>query len=157
MGRSKNKVRTAIRKCATCGEPFTWTSRNPKKRFCDPVCKARWWRVSNSDTTNTMDTPPSTTASASTGHTASMDTVALSAGTARTVSTDTIVTASTANAVTHVYDPYVSGYADRQTPSTTQNCPNCHQPVAVINLLVAPAAAYVNTPSRSVTDQQQPQ
>jgi hypothetical protein len=34
-----------------------------------------------------------------------------------------------------------------------QNCPNCHQPVAVINLLITPAAAYVNTPSRSVTEQ----
>jgi hypothetical protein len=39
MGRSKNKARTATRKCATCGEPFTWTSRNPKKRFCDPSAR----------------------------------------------------------------------------------------------------------------------
>jgi endogenous inhibitor of DNA gyrase (YacG/DUF329 family) len=155
MGRSKNKVRTATRKCATCGEAFTWTSRNPKTRFCDPVCKARWWRASNGDT----DTPqPAADApAASTGHTASTDTLAPSTGTASTGSTDTAVTASTANAVTHAYDPYVSGYADRQAPSTAQNCPNCHQPVAIINLLVAPAAAYVNTPSRSVTDQQQHQ
>jgi endogenous inhibitor of DNA gyrase (YacG/DUF329 family) len=142
MGRSKNKIRTAIRKCATCGEPFTWTSRNPKKRFCDPVCKARWWRVSNSDT--------DTTAAATTP-------LAPAPSAASTGSTDTAVTASTTNAVTHAYDPYISGYADRQTPSTAQSCPNCHQPVAVINLLVAPAAAYVNTPSRSVTDKQQPQ
>jgi len=75
MGRSKNKVRTATRKCATCGEPFTRTSRNPKKRFCDPVCKARWWRTSNSNTdTATTGAPPPTAAAASTGHTASTDT-----------------------------------------------------------------------------------
>jgi endogenous inhibitor of DNA gyrase (YacG/DUF329 family) len=157
MGRSKNKVRTAIRKCATCGQPFTWTSRNPKKRFCDPACKARWWRVSNSDTSATSATAPPAAASASTVHTVSTGTVALCSGTASTDSTDTGVTASTTNAVTRAYDPYVSGYTDRQAPSTTQSCPNCHQPVAIINLLVAPAAAYVNTPSRSVTDQQQPQ
>ncbi|MFL6054975.1 MAG: hypothetical protein ACJ72W_18970 [Actinoallomurus sp.] len=41
--------RTATRLCATCGTPFTWTSRNPRRRFCDPICKARWWRVSNRD------------------------------------------------------------------------------------------------------------
>lgn len=68
------------------------------------------------------------------------------------------MTANVTNAVTLAYDPYVSGYVDQQTPNTAQSCPNCHQSVAVVNLLVAPAAAaYVNTPSRSVTDQQQPQ
>ena len=70
--------------------------------------------------------------------------------------TVTTVTTSTANAVTHAYDPYVSGYTERQAPSTAQTCPNCHRPVAIIKRLVAPAAAYVNMPSRYVTDQQQP-
>jgi endogenous inhibitor of DNA gyrase (YacG/DUF329 family) len=151
MGRSKNKARTAVRKCATCGEPFTWTSSNPKRRFCDPVCKARWWRVSNSDATQSKRQPatlPLTTDS--TGNTGTTS----AASTARTASADLV---TTANAVTHAYDPYVSGYAGQQTPSTAQSCPNCHQPVAVINLLVIPAAAYVNTPSRSVTDREQSQ
>lgn len=134
MSRSNNKVRTATRLCATCGQPFTWTSRNPKRRFCDPVCKARWWRASNADTDTAADQPPAT-------------------NTARTaqIRTDTDP-ATTANAVTQPYDPYVAGYGTGQTPSAIQNCPNCHQPVAVVNLLVTTAAAYVNTPSRSVTN-----
>lgn len=145
MSRSKKKARTATRLCATCGEPFTWTSSNPKKRFCDPICKARWWRASNSDTDTTAAVQPSGDSTASTPDT---DTI----NAASTPSTAADHSGSTANAVTQPYDPSVSGYASGQAPSTAQNCPNCHQPVAVINLLVAPAAAYVNTPSRSVTN-----
>ncbi len=59
---------------------------------------------------------------------------------------------STANVVTRTYDPYTAGYGSDQPPSAVRNGPNCHQSVAVINLLVTPAAANVNTPSRSVTD-----
>jgi hypothetical protein len=122
----KNRTRTATRLCATCGDPFTWTSRNPRRRFCSPVCKARWWRVANTDTTDATAVAvrtPSTPAS----------------------------TPQTTNAVTPAYDPYVAGYRTEQTPNAVQNCPNCHQPIAVINLLVTSAAAYVNTPSRTVT------
>ncbi|HWC83436.1 MAG TPA: hypothetical protein VG756_26060 [Pseudonocardiaceae bacterium] len=37
----------ATRFCAACGTTFTWTNRNPNRRFCDPRCKARWWRSHN--------------------------------------------------------------------------------------------------------------
>jgi len=37
----------ATKCCALCGNTFTWTSRNPNRRFCDPRCKARWWRERN--------------------------------------------------------------------------------------------------------------
>jgi endogenous inhibitor of DNA gyrase (YacG/DUF329 family) len=145
VSRSKNKTRTATRLCASCGEPFTWTSRNPKRRFCDPVCKSRWWRASNNDNTPT----PTATAPAAALTTAAPDNASAVTSTASTDGVDTTVTT---NAVTQPYDPYVAGYANGQTPSAIQNCPNCHQPVAVINLLVTSAAAYVNTPSRSVTN-----
>jgi endogenous inhibitor of DNA gyrase (YacG/DUF329 family) len=145
MTRAK-KTRTATRKCATCGGPFTWTSRNPKRRFCDPVCKARWWRASNNDHPSTPARPEAGTVTAS-PNTASTASTATGHG-----STDHVDTASTANAVTQPYDPYISGYRTDQAPTSVQNCPNCHESVAVINLLVAPAAAYVNTPSRSVTN-----
>ncbi|MCW2937071.1 MAG: hypothetical protein JWN00_56 [Actinomycetia bacterium] len=131
------KARTATRKCATCGQPFTWTSRNPKRRFCDPNCKARWWRASNND--------------AGTGARTVEPAAVEPATNTRQPRTRSTAEAGTANAVTHPYDPYVSGYRTDQAPTGIQNCPNCHQPVAVINLLVQPAAAYVNTPSRSVT------
>jgi endogenous inhibitor of DNA gyrase (YacG/DUF329 family) len=137
----KNRPRTATRLCATCGTPFTWTSRNPR-RFCNPVCKARWWRATNTDTT--QPDPAHTTTVASTP---SSTTNAEPTSTTRTANA-----AGTANAVTHEYDPYVAGYRTEQTPSAVQHCPNCNEPIAVINLLVTSAAAYVNTPSRPVTD-----
>jgi endogenous inhibitor of DNA gyrase (YacG/DUF329 family) len=128
---------TATRLCATCGQAFTWTSTNPRRRFCNPKCKARWWRSTRADTVKTV---------ASTDHPAHTDTATIDTKTSRT-----------ANAVTGHYDTYDTGYRDQPGPGATQTCPNCHEPVAVINLLVTPAAAYVNTPSRSVTDRHQPQ
>lgn len=152
----KNRPRTATRLCATCGTPFTWTSRNPRRRFCNPVCKARWWRATNTDTT--QPDPAHTTTVASTP--SSTTNAERQAGTANAEPTSTTRTANaagtanagTANAVTHEYDPYVAGYRTEQTPSAVQRCPNCNEPIAVINLLVTSAAAYVNTPSRPVTD-----
>lgn len=38
---------TQTRYCAECGTEFTWTSTSPNRRFCDPRCKARWWRGRN--------------------------------------------------------------------------------------------------------------
>jgi endogenous inhibitor of DNA gyrase (YacG/DUF329 family) len=140
----KNRIRTATRLCATCGTPFTWTSRNPRRRFCDPLCKARWWRAAN-----TATTAPGTADDTTTD--ATVSTASTPNATTAPNTTHTASTAGTANAVTHEYDPYVAGYRTGQTPNTVQNCPNCNQPIAVINLLVTSAAAYVNTPSRDVT------
>jgi endogenous inhibitor of DNA gyrase (YacG/DUF329 family) len=132
----RTKTRTATRLCASCGQPFTWTSRNPRRRFCNPACKSRWWRASNNDTQAT-GRPAADTAGSTTG---------------RPEDTDVVDPAATSDVVTSSYDPYVAGYGTGQAPTAIQNCPNCHQPVAVINLLVTSAAAYVNTPSRSVTN-----
>lgn len=152
----KKKTRTATRLCASCGQPFTWTSRNPRRRFCDPVCKSRWWRASNTDSdANAAQALAASTPSAGSTATAPIaePAVTRTASTASTTQhrTDDSPTIK-ANAVTKPYDPYVAGYGNGQTPSAVQNCPNCHQPVAIINLLVTTAAAYVNTPSRSVTN-----
>jgi endogenous inhibitor of DNA gyrase (YacG/DUF329 family) len=187
--KNKTRTRTATRLCATCGTPFTWTSRNPRRRFCHPVCKARWWRAANTDTTTAEPDPGDTTATTSTTSTTSTtnpeptttttnttnaesttaaagttnaESTTAAAGTTNAESTtaaagttnaeSTTGAAGTTNAVTPEYDPYVAGYRTERTPSAVQNCPNCNQPIAVINLLVKPAAAYVNTPSRPVTD-----
>lgn len=124
---------TATRCCAACGETFTWTSGNPRHRFCSPRCKARWWRAVRRDDAATGQPGPARQAT----------------GTGTGTGTPAN---STANVVTRTYAPCTAGYGGGQPPSAVQNCPNCHQPVAVINLLVTPAAAYVNTPSRSVTN-----
>lgn len=148
--KNKTRTRTATRLCATCGTPFTWTSRNPRRRFCDPVCKARWWRAANTDTP--QPDPADTTTTARTTRTPSSSPTNAESTTNTPRTTNTESTAGTTNAVTHDYDPYVAGYRTEQTPSAIQHCPNCNQPIAVINLLVTSAAAYVNTPSRPVTD-----
>jgi hypothetical protein len=148
MSRKKThgKTRTARRLCATCGTPFTWTSRNPRRRFCQPACKARWWRATNTDTATPSNTAPNPLPEPPAEDPATCDTDDV---------TDNGTAHRTANAVTHRYDPYVAGYGNGQPPSAVQTCPNCHQPVAVINLLVTTTAAYVNTPSRSVTNTDQ--
>ncbi|GAA1116843.1 MULTISPECIES: hypothetical protein [Streptomyces violaceusniger group] len=46
---------TAARRCAECGAEFTWTSRNPTRRFCGSRCKTRWWRAHRRGTA-TVDT-----------------------------------------------------------------------------------------------------
>ncbi len=132
--------RTAIRLCASCGQSFTWTSRNPRRRFCTSICKARWWRATSRGT-----------GQAATSGTPNLTSREVSRPGAGTSTTGT-ATADTANVVTPQDGRHVAGYGDGQPPSPVQNCPNCHQPVAVINLLITPAAAYVNTPSRSVIE-----
>jgi hypothetical protein len=149
--KNKTRTRTATRLCATCGTPFTWTSRNPRRRFCDPLCKARWWRAANTDTTQPGPADTSTaTSTARTTNTPSAQSSPSTAGAPSTTSTES--TAGTTNDVTPEYDPYVAGYRTEQAPRAVQNCLNCNQPIAVINLLVTSAAAYVNTPSRRMTD-----
>ncbi|OPF82239.1 hypothetical protein VT50_0207730 [Streptomyces antioxidans] len=69
---------TAARRCAECGAEFTWTSRNPTRRFCGSRCKTRWWRAHrrDTDTADTRDTadrthhrsPPLPLPPLSTGH-----------------------------------------------------------------------------------------
>lgn len=51
--------------------------------------------------------------------------------------------AAEANAVTNV--PDLNGVGNDAPPSS--RCPHCHQPVAVITLLVTPAAARVPVPT----------
>ena len=117
-------------------------SRNPKRRFCDPVCKSRWWRASNNDAGTPQATADSGRHDTDTA-TAQPTTTSTASMAQHRTDTDPAVTA---NAVTQPYDPYVAGHGTGQAPSAIQNCPNCHQLVAVISLLVTSAAAYVNTP-----------
>lgn len=172
---------TAVRLCATCGDPFTWTSANPRRRFCTPVCKARWWRRSHDRASAAAPPVPGSTNGDGTVPAANARTVdTTSPDTARTANavTDQYATSNdqaahtsgqdeargdvrTANAVTATDDPYGTtsydgGYGTPgKTPGALQNCPHCHQQVAIINLLVPPVAAFVNTPTQSVTDTHQ--
>ncbi|MGW5448810.1 hypothetical protein [Streptomyces asiaticus] len=101
---------TAARRCAECGAEFTWTSRNPTRRFCGSRCKTRWWRA----------------------HRRGADT----AHTAHTVHTsDTADTTAAAHTIDRTH--HRSQAAPVPPLSTGHECPNCGQHITVLNLIVA--------------------
>lgn len=124
---------TETRPCEHCRRPFTWSSRYPTRRFCDPRCKARWAREPKNARRRELrrlrkagqqhDRHPEPGNHANPNNHGNRED--------REDRDGHQPLASTANAV--------------------RNCPHCHHPIAVFNLLLTPDAAYVNTPSRSVT------
>jgi hypothetical protein len=135
-------IRTETRHCPECGQAFTWTSRFSNRRFCDPRCKAAWWRdAKNARRRELHRQRKSVRPSASPAPDQSAgDRVALGNDTALVAPGD------------HVdFLPHTPTRSGQRPTAPLQDCPHCHNPIAVINLLVTPAAAYVNTPSRSVT------
>lgn len=124
------KPRTEARPCEHCGQTFTWSSRYPFRRFCEPRCKAahareyknarrRELRRLRKTAPQHAATPWLNTPDHHDNHEESHD------------NREDRVRLTQANAV--------------------QPCPHCHRPVAVFNLLLSPHAAHVDTPSRSVT------
>jgi endogenous inhibitor of DNA gyrase (YacG/DUF329 family) len=108
---------TAARACVTCGQTFQLDPRNPRRRFCTPRCRAADWRRRHNNEM-TMATWPNDP---------------------NAVTTANAVTAT--NAVTPV-----NGVANDDRRAAVARCPHCHAPVAVLTLLVPPAAAHVATP-----------
>ncbi|MEE4593740.1 hypothetical protein V2J94_17905 [Streptomyces sp. DSM 41524] len=107
---------TAARRCAECGAEFTWTSRNPTRRFCGSRCKTRWWRAHRrgTDTAHTTDS----------AHTAA-----------------TVHTADTSDTTTAAHTTDRTHHRSQAAPvpplSTGHECPNCGQHITVLNLIVA--------------------
>jgi endogenous inhibitor of DNA gyrase (YacG/DUF329 family) len=124
-------IRTETRHCPECGRPFIWTSRFANRRFCDPRCKAARWREAKNARRRELHRKRTTARTAAESIADDGNDAALEA---------------LGDHVDPVRQPSPPGAG---TP--VQNCPHCRNPVAVINLLVTPAAAYVNTPSPSVT------
>lgn len=146
--------RTETRACPQCGRPFTWTSRFANRRFCDSRCKAAWWREAKNARRRQLraerkaappppggDTPAATVAIVTHDAPAAPAPVAPADG----VSLDAL--GDRVDPVRAMGPPGPG----RQPAASVHSCPHCRNPVAVINLLVTPAAAYVNMPSRSVT------
>jgi endogenous inhibitor of DNA gyrase (YacG/DUF329 family) len=111
---------TTSRACVTCGQTFQVDPRNPRRRFCSPRCRAADWhrrhRAPSPNPANAMNSNGTTTS--------------------------TVTNAVTkANAVTPV-----NGVTNDDRRAAVARCPHCHAPVAVLTLLVPPAAAHVATP-----------
>lgn len=109
---------TTTRACITCGQPFQVDPRTPRRRYCTPRCRAADWRRRH----NRVSSPNPENPMNSNGMTmASLP--------------------NDANAVTPAND-----VANDDRRAALARCPHCHAPVAVLTLLVPPAAAHVSTP-----------
>jgi endogenous inhibitor of DNA gyrase (YacG/DUF329 family) len=108
-------------RCQLCGQPFTSTAhQRPARRYCCTRCRKRDWRRRRSRARLAPVPHPDD------------------------------VTA----AVPRPRDPTHAAAGAGSQPSTEPNrpatrCPHCAQPVAVISLLVVPAAAHLPTPTTS--------
>jgi endogenous inhibitor of DNA gyrase (YacG/DUF329 family) len=123
--------RTEPRPCRHCGQSFTWNSRYPTRRFCDPRCKAAHARDHKNARRREL----------------------------RRLRKDARQQAITAArpADRHGNQENHGNHGNREDrvrlmqANAMQLCPHCRQPVAVVSLLLNPEAAHVDAPSRSVT------
>ncbi|HEX5877630.1 MAG TPA: hypothetical protein VF468_04785 [Actinomycetota bacterium] len=108
------------RACATCGQAFTVNPRTPRRRYCTPRCRAEDWRRRH----NPSHAPTSSNAAnAADG-------------------------AWLADNVTNVANPVppANDVANDDRRASLARCPHCQTPIAVLTLLVPPAAAHVAPP-----------
>ncbi|MGH3488537.1 MAG: hypothetical protein ACRDP8_11595 [Actinopolymorphaceae bacterium] len=105
----------STRECTSCGQPFTISTKNPRRRFCSPRCRAADWHARNR--------------------------------TAADADADANDVHPTTNAVPNG-EPRPNGV---QTANGVQRCPHCHHELAVIAVLVPPAAANVRLPEVTMT------
>ena len=106
--------------CATCGRPFPELANNPRKRYCTPRCRVADWHSRN-DRPKRQPAAPTPS-----------DPV---------VANGNAVPNAVPNGVT------TSNGVPNAVPNVVTRCPHCAKPVAVISLLVAPAAAHIATPA----------
>jgi hypothetical protein len=112
------------RSCLSCGTIFEVNPRTPRRRYCTPRCRAEAWRRRHPR----AEAPsPANAANVVNG-------VAL---------TDSVTHG--VNAVPRANDA-TNDAANDDRRATLARCPHCQTPIAVLTLLVPPAAAHVTTP-----------
>jgi len=108
---------TTTGRCAACGQPFTTAlHQRPQRRFCSERCRKNDWQRHR--------------------HTPQRHRAGLVARPADVVSRPADVVSRPTDVADVVAPPGAS----------PARCPHCARPIAVINLLVAPAAAQVPVP-----------
>lgn len=117
------------RACATCGTTFEVNPRTPRRRYCTPRCRAEAWRRRHPLTDAPSPANPANPANL----------VNVANGVAQ------------ADSVTNEVNPvrptnHVANVANDDRRATLARCPHCQTPIAVLTLLVPPAAAHVTTP-----------
>ena len=125
-GRDTGRVDTT-RSCPVCGTRFAPSPRKPTHTYCCERCRATAWRHRRRDAARRV--------------------AELTAERATSSST-TSTTTTDANHVTHDVGTNNAGEnEDRNEVTAVQNCPHCRQPIALITLIVSPAAAHVTIPT----------
>jgi hypothetical protein len=117
---------TTTGRCAACGQPFTTAPhQRPRRRFCSERCRKNDWQRR---------------------HTPQRHRAGLLARPADVVPRPADVVSRPADVVSRPAD--VADVADVVAPpgASAPRCPHCARPIAVITLLVAPAAAQVPVP-----------
>lgn len=126
------------RDCPQCGNPFTWTSAAPRRKYCSTRCKHRWHQVrrkprrrrrGRQDPARDVARPPAATAGVAGPH------------------------APATEAAIPSPPPAGTGTGLTAAPA----CPHCRKPVALVAWLVPPAAAEVKEPPRhadTISDKQ---
>lgn len=121
------------RSCPVCGTSFTPSPRKPGHTYCCERCRATAWRHRRRDAAHRVaeltvhrDTSTSTTTT----------TVGV-----RPVSHDVTNEDGTNS------DTNEDSNGDPNAVNAMQHCPHCHQPIAVITLILSPAAAHVTVPT----------
>lgn len=110
------------RRCVNCGRGLHIPARVPGKRFCSPRCRVADWHRRNDRRNDDQPNQPD-----------QVD---------RTEEPGT-------NAVggpTYGANAVPGAAAPTRDPGSGR-CPHCHQPVAVVSVLLTPAAAHVSVPA----------
>ena len=110
------------RSCPVCGTCFTPSPRKPAHTYCCERCRATAWRHRRRDAARRVDE--------------------LTAERATSSST----TSTTTTDVNHATNDVTNDVGENEV-NAVQHCPHCRQPIALITLIVAPAAAHVTIPT----------
>ena len=122
------------RSCPVCGISFTPSPRKPDHTYCCERCRATAWRHRRRDAARRV--------AELTAHL-----VTASSTTSNTTTDAHNVTNDVTNDVTNEDGTNVGENEDRNEVNAVQHCPHCHQPIALITLILSPAAAHVTVPT----------
>ena len=115
------------RSCPVCGTCFAPSPRKPAHTYCCQRCRATAWRHRRRDAARRV--------------------AELTAERATSSSTTSTTTTDLNHVTNHVTNDVTNDDVGENEVTAVQHCPHCRQPIALITLIVAPAAAHVTIPT----------
>lgn len=120
-----------LRSCPVCGTSFTPSPRKPGHTYCRERCRATAWRHRRRDAARRV-------AELTAQHPATASS---------TTNTPTCGGRPVSHDVTNEDGTNSDTNGDPNAVNAVQHCPHCRQPIAVITLILSPAAAHVTVPT----------